>query len=134
MDAGEPVGLGDFAGRRVRLTFHPKADTPGCTKQLCALHDIHPDVEEKTIVVIGIGPDGPEKLAAFRAKYDLPFSDPGHTAAETYGARGEKSLYGRTITAILRPHVAIDTGGRVMKYRLRAKPLATAGSLAVSAG
>jgi len=41
------VRLTDLAGRRVVLYFYPKADTPGCTKQACALRDIHPDIEEK---------------------------------------------------------------------------------------
>lgn len=128
-DKGGKVRLTDFAGRRVVLYFYPKADTPGCTKQACALRDIHPDIEEKDIVVIGVSPDGPEALAEFRAKYHLPFvllSDPDHAVAEAYGAWGEKSLYGRSITGILRTHIAIDGGGKVMEYRLKVKPLSTA--------
>ena len=46
-DKGGKVRLTDFTGRRVVLYFYPKADTPGCTKQACALRDIHPDIEEK---------------------------------------------------------------------------------------
>jgi peroxiredoxin Q/BCP len=128
-DAGEKVSLADFAGRRVVLYFYPKADTPGCTKQACALRDIHPDVEEKDIVVIGISPDNPEALAKFRSKYDLPFvllSDPDHAVAEAYGAWGEKNLYGRRFMGILRTHVAIDADGRVMEFKLKVKPLSTA--------
>jgi peroxiredoxin Q/BCP len=128
-DKGEEVRLADFAGRRLVLYFYPKADTPGCTKQACALRDIHPDIEEKDIAVVGISPDSPEVLAEFRAKYDLPFvllSDPDHTVAEAYGAWGEKSLYGRRFMGFLRTHVAIDADGRVTEYRLKVKPLSTA--------
>jgi peroxiredoxin Q/BCP len=128
-DEGEKVRLADFAGRQVVLYFYPKADTPGCTKQACALRDIHPDIEEKDIVVIGISPDGPEVLAKFRAKYGLPFvllSDPDHAVAEAYGAWGEKSLYGRKLLGILRTHVAIDGSGKVMEFKLKVKPLSTA--------
>jgi peroxiredoxin Q/BCP len=128
-DAGETVRLADFAGRRVVLYFYPKADTPGCTKQACALRDIHPDIEEKDIVVIGISPDDPEALATFRAKYDLPFvllSDPDHAVAEAYGAWGEKNLYGRKFMGVLRTHVAIDAHGNVMEFELKVKPLSTA--------
>lgn len=128
-DKGEAVRLADFAGRRVVLYFYPKADTPGCTKQACALRDIHPDIEEKDIAVIGVSPDTPERLAEFRAKYDLPFillSDPDHTVAEAYGAWGEKSLYGRRFMGLLRTHVAIDGSGKVMEYKLKVKPLSTA--------
>ncbi|UCF10198.1 MAG: redoxin domain-containing protein [Candidatus Bipolaricaulota bacterium] len=88
-DRGASVSLSDFAGKKVVLYFYPKADTPGCTKQACALRDIHPDVREKGVVVLGVSPDPPEKLAKFRAKPDLPFallSDPDHAVAEAYGA------------------------------------------------
>ncbi len=128
-DEGKQVKLADFAGKRIVLYFYPKAGTPGCTKQACALRDIHPDIEEKDIVVIGISPDPPAKLAKFREKYELPFillSDPDRETAEAYGAWGEKKLYGRSFLGILRTHVAIDEKGRIMEYALKVKPLSTA--------
>lgn len=128
-DTGEPVGLADYAGKKIVLYFYPRAGTPGCTKQACALRDIHPDIEEKDIVVIGVSPDPPAKLAKFREKYNLPFvllSDPDRKTAETYGAWGEKKLYGRTFRGILRTHVAIDETGKIMEYELKVKPLSTA--------
>ncbi len=128
-DTGGKVRLADFAGKRVVLYFYPKAGTPGCTKQACALRDIHPDIEEKDIVVIGISPDRPEALARFRAKYDLPFvllSDPDHAVAAAYGAWGGRKLYRRSLMGILRTHVAIDADGKVMQYRLKVKPRSTA--------
>jgi peroxiredoxin Q/BCP len=128
-DAGETVSLDDFAGRRVVLYFYPKAGTPGCTKQACALRDIHPDIEEKDIVVVGISPDPPNKLAEFRAKYDLPFvllSDPDHAVAKAYGAWGEKKLFGRTFAGTLRSHVAIDEVGKILDLKIKVRPLATA--------
>ena len=133
-DKGEKMRLEDLVGKRVLLYFYPKADTPGCTKQACALRDVHPDVAEKDIVVVGISPDPPEKLSRFRAKYDLPFvllSDPDHAVAEAYGAWGERKLYGRSSVGILRSHVVIDENGRITDYRLKVKPLSTA-DLAVS--
>jgi len=128
-DKGEEVRLTDFTGKKIVLYFYPKAGTPGCTKQACALRDIHPDIEEKDIVVIGISPDPPAKLAKFREKYKLPFvllSDPDRKTAEAYGAWGEKKLYGGSFLGILRTHVAIDEKGRIMEYALKVKPLSTA--------
>ncbi|MEW5825230.1 MAG: thioredoxin-dependent thiol peroxidase [Candidatus Bipolaricaulota bacterium] len=128
-DEGRKVSLADFAGRRVVLYFYPKADTPGCTQQACALRDLHPDVEEADVTVIGVSPDAPEKLAAFRAKYDLPFvllSDPERSVAAQYGAWGERKLYGRTFLGVLRSHVAIDAEGRIAELDLNVKPLETA--------
>jgi len=128
-DIGEKVSLARFAGHRVILYFYPKANTPGCTKQACALRDMHPDIEGSEIVVVGISPDPPEKLAKFRAKYNLPFvllSDPDHAVAEAYGAWGERALYGRQFKGILRSHIAIDRDGKITHYDLKVKPLATA--------
>jgi len=128
-DADEVVRLAQFQGKRVLLYFYPKADTPGCTQQACALRDLHPDIDDDELVVIGISPDPPEKLAKFRAKYDLPFvllSDPDHAVAAAYGAWGKKSMYGKTYEGVLRTHAAIDRDGRIVAYNLKVKPLDTA--------
>lgn len=136
-DTGTKVALSDFAGKKVVLYFYPRADTPGCTKQACALRDIHPDIREKDIEVIGVSPDPPEKLARFRARHNLPFpllSDPEHKVAEAYGAWGERKLYGRSFLGILRTHVAIDASGRIVRYDLKVKPASTAEMAAELAG
>lgn len=128
-DEGKPVRLSDFRGKKVLLYFYPKAGTPGCTQQACALRDLHPDVSEKGVVVIGISPDSPEALRKFRAKYNLPFvllSDPDRSVARLYGAWGERSLYGRLFEGILRSHVAVDPQGQIVDYELKVKPLETA--------
>ena len=45
-DTGETVRLADFKGKRVIVYFYPKADTPGCTKQACAIQDIGPQISD----------------------------------------------------------------------------------------
>lgn len=128
-DDGREVCLSDFRGKKVVLYFYPKADTPGCTKQACAVRDAYPDIEDKDVVVIGISPDPPESLVKFREKYNLPFillSDPDHKVAEAYGAWGEKKMYGKTYEGIIRSHFAIDEEGRVMEFELKVKPEKTA--------
>jgi len=128
-DDGRQVSLSEYRGRKVILYFYPKADTPGCTKQACALRDVYPDIDSSDAEVIGISPDSPSKLAKFREKHDLPFvllSDPDHEVAEAYGAWGEKSMYGRQYEGILRSHFAIDELGKIAEIKLKAKPLSTA--------
>ncbi|MGC9357865.1 MAG: peroxiredoxin, partial [Anaerolineae bacterium] len=61
-DEGNEVSLSDFHGQKVVLYFYPKAGTPGCTKQACAIRDSYPTIEEHNGLVIGISPDPPEKL------------------------------------------------------------------------
>ena len=128
-DTGETVRLEDFRGRRVIVYFYPKADTPGCTKQACAIQDLGPQIDDAGVTVIGISPDPPEKLAKFRAKYGLEFlllSDPEHAAAKAYGAWGTKSMYGKTYEGILRSHAAIDEDGTIVAIKNKIKPLETA--------
>jgi peroxiredoxin Q/BCP len=128
-DEGEEVSLKDFRGQRVVIYFYPKADTPGCTKQACALRDVYPQVEAENAVVIGISPDEPDELVKFREKYDLPFillSDPDHEVAEAYGAWGEKKSHGKTYEGIIRSHFAIDEEGRVDEAKTNVRPLTTA--------
>ena len=128
-DTGDTVRLDDFRGKRVIVYFYPKADTPGCTKQACAIQDIGPQIQDAGVTVIGISPDPPEKLARFRAKYGLEFlllSDPDHTAAAAYGAWGEKSMYGKKHLGIVRSHAAIDEEGRIVAIKNKVKPTETA--------
>jgi len=128
-DTGNTVRLADLAGKRVMVYFYPKADTPGCTKQACALQDLGPMIDDASITVIGISPDKPEKLAKFRAKYNFEFillSDPEHQVAEAYGAWGEKSMYGKTYMGIIRSHAAIDEDGNLLAIENKVKPLSTA--------
>ena len=40
---GKTVKLPDFKGRKLLVFFYPKADTPGCTKQSCAVRDARKD-------------------------------------------------------------------------------------------
>ena len=123
------VKLSDFRGHNVIIYFYPKADTPGCTKQACALRDVYPQVVAGDAIVIGISPDMPAALVKFREKYSLPFyllSDPDHHVAEMYGAWGEKNMFGKTYYGIIRSHFAVDMDGKFTDVKLKAPPLSTA--------
>ena len=128
-DDGSTVSLHDLRGKNVVLYFYPKANTPGCTRQACAVRDVYPDLSAHDVVVIGISPDPPERLLKFRAKYDLPFillSDPDHAVAAAYGAWGEKKSFGKTYEGIIRSHLSIDREGRVVEAKRKVKPESTA--------
>lgn len=128
-DHGKTVKLSDFRGSKVVLYFYPKANTPGCTKQACAIRDVFPKLEDGDVSVVGISPDKPAALVKFREKYDLPFvllSDPDRKVAEAYGAWGEKKMIGKTFHGILRSHFAIDEQGRLTEFTHKVKPEKTA--------
>lgn len=64
----QPVSLSQFAGKKVLVYFYPKALTPGCTTQACGLRDSKSELDKLNIVVLGISPDLPKKLAQFVEK------------------------------------------------------------------
>jgi peroxiredoxin Q/BCP len=128
-DQGKQVSLSDFRGQKVIVYFYPKADTPGCTKQACAVRDVYANIDAQGAVVIGISPDRQEALVKFREKYDLPFillSDPDHQVAEMYGAWGEKTSNGKKTMGIIRSHFAVDEEGKLVESELKVKPETTA--------
>src|SRR5947199_4707751 len=113
---GKTVKLKDFRGKKVVVYFYPKADTPGCTTQSCALRDAEPDLKKLKAVVLGISPDTPEKQLKFDEKYDLGFTllaDTEHTVAEKYGVWGEKMNYGRKYMGIVRSAFVVDEKGKL---------------------
>ena len=113
---GNVVRLRDLRGKKVVLYFYPAAMTPGCTKQACGFRDSIGDWTTAGYAVLGISPDQPEKLARFRAAEGLNFpllSDPSREVLEAYGAYGEKQLYGKTVTGVIRSTFVVDEQGRV---------------------
>jgi peroxiredoxin Q/BCP len=113
---GETVALESFRGRKVLVYFYPKADTPGCTTQSCAVRDALADFDGLGVDVLGISPSPVFEQASFDAKFSLGFtllSDPDHAVAEAYGVWGEKSLYGKTYMGIIRSSFLIDEEGRI---------------------
>ena len=115
-DAGTTVKLSDFTGKRVLLYAYPAAMTPGCTKQACDFRDNLKAFAKQDLVIIGISPDKPEKLAKFRERDDLTFtlvSDPDKSVLASYGAFGEKMMYGKTVTGVIRSTFLIDAKGKI---------------------
>ncbi|MER5351604.1 thioredoxin-dependent thiol peroxidase [Kitasatospora sp. NPDC002551] len=113
---GNEVSLADHLGRKVIVYFYPAALTPGCTKQACDFTDNLEVFSGAGYDVIGISPDKPEKLGRFREAEDLKvtlLSDPEKKVLEAYGAFGEKKLYGKTVTGVIRSTVIVDEQGKV---------------------
>ena len=113
----QPVSLNDFRGKKVLVYFYPKALTPGCTTQACGLRDSKSELDELGLVVLGISPDTPKKLAQFIEKKNLNFtllSDPDHKIAEQFGVWGEKKFMGKTYDGIHRISFLIDENGKII--------------------
>ena len=122
---GTPVSLADFRGRRVVLYVYPAAMTPGCTTQACDFRDNLSSLHAAGLEVIGLSPDAPAKLAKFVAAEGLTFpllSDPDKSVMTSYGAYGEKKLYGKTVVGVIRSTYVIGGDGRieVAQYAVKA--------------
>jgi peroxiredoxin Q/BCP len=122
---GAPVSLSDFRGRSLVVYCYPAAGTPGCTKQACDFRDNLAEFEAAGLAVVGISPDKPDKLAEFRDAEGLAFpllSDADRSVLTAYGAYGEKKMYGKVVTGVIRSTFLIDGEGRVERalYNVRA--------------
>ncbi|MFC1806113.1 thioredoxin-dependent thiol peroxidase [Planctomycetota bacterium] len=125
---GKKLRLSDFKGQKVLLYFYPKADTPGCTTQACSIRDAHDELAAAGVTSIGVSPDPPAKQEKFDTKHGLGFpllSDDDHSVAETYGAWGEKSMYGKKYMGIIRSSFLIDEKGKVAQAWYKVSPKKT---------
>jgi peroxiredoxin Q/BCP len=117
--AGKETALKDFRGRNVIVYFYPRDDTPGCTKEACGFRDIWKQIQTQGAVVLGVSPDDAASHKEFAAKYKLPFtllSDPDKKVMTKYGAFGEKMMYGKKTTGVIRSSVWIGPDGKVKKH------------------
>lgn len=112
--AGHPIRLSDFRGRKVVLYFYPKDDTSGCTTQACNLRDNYADLQAAGYTVLGVSVDPEKSHQKFIAKHDLPFTlvaDTDKTVVQAYGVWVEKSMYGRNYMGAARTTFLIDEAG-----------------------
>ena len=119
------VKLSDFRGRKVLLYFYPRADTPGCTTQSCAVRDARQEFKKLSVATLGISPDTPEDQKKFDVKFSLGFpllADTEHATAEAFGVWGEKSSYGKKSMGIIRSSFLIDEKGAVLRAWYGVKP------------
>jgi len=112
------VSLKDFKGQKVVVYFYPRDDTPGCTKEACQFNDNLKAFSKAKVAVIGISPDTAAAHTKFRATYGLTFpllTDRDKSVMESYGAFGEKTMYGKKVMGVIRSTFLIDEKGTIEK-------------------
>jgi len=115
---GNVIKLSDYIGKKVILYFYPKDDTPGCTAEACSLRDGNKELLSEGYVILGVSPDSVKSHKGFASKFNLPFpliSDPEKKILNAYGAYGEKLMYGKPVTGVLRTTFIIDAKGIIKK-------------------
>lgn len=112
-------------GKWVLVYFYPKDDTPGCTKEACAIRDSLPDLRALDALVYGISTDSVASHKKFAEKYGLPFtllSDEDKDAVNAYGVWGLKKFMGREYEGTLRTSFLVDPSGKIAKVYEGVKP------------
>lgn len=112
----QAVSLADFKGKKVLVYFYPRASTPGCTVQACALRDTKSELDALNTVILGISPDTPKKLTNFITKQELNFTllaDEDHAVCEAYGVWQLKKFMGRENMGVVRTSFLIDEQGNI---------------------
>lgn len=116
---GNKVALKDLKGKHVIVYFYPRDDTPGCTKEAQGFRDLWQQIQQLDAVVLGISPDNQASHKQFASKYKLPFTllcDPDRKVMEKYQAFGEKMMYGKKTTGVIRSTVWVGPNGKVVKH------------------
>ena len=117
---GKAHALSDYRGQKVILYFYPAASTPGCTTQACDFRDNMASLQGAGYVVLGLSKDKLPALQKFAENENLGFpllSDEDLTVHNTYGAFGEKSMYGKTVMGVIRSTFVVDKNG-VLEHAL----------------
>lgn len=129
---GRPHRLADYRGRWVLIYFYPKDDTPGCTKEACAIRDRFSDFEQQNAAVLGISTDPVRRHKKFAEKYTLPFTllaDENKEVVQLFGAWGRKKFMGREYDGTHRISFLIDPEGRIARIYGKVKPAEHAGEV-----
>jgi peroxiredoxin Q/BCP len=123
---GNPVRLSSLTGKTVVVYFYPKADTPGCTAQACAIRDRQGEFEDAGAVVLGMSPDPVPRLRRFADKHGLQFtllSDEDHAVAEAYGVWVHKPARGymKARMGIERSTFVVGPDGKLQRVMRKVK-------------
>jgi len=94
-ETGAKLNLSDVYQKQpyTLVYFYPKADTSGCTKQGCSLRDAYEQLTKRGVAVVGISHDTTSDQAAFKTKYNFPFTlvaDQDQSASKAFGVPNYK--------------------------------------------
>lgn len=121
---GKLLTNADLFTKNTILYFFPSAGTPGCTKEAADFQDHIPQFEKFGYQIVGVSPDTVKRLKAFEDSHELTFnllSDATLEAHKTFGAYGDKSIFGRLYRGVLRSTIVIEAGGKVREAMYNVK-------------
>ncbi len=102
---GRDVTLTDLlVDRPLILYFYPADFTPGCTREACKIRDLHAEILDVGLDVVGISPQEPDSHRRFSEKHKLPFRllcDPDKVVIRMYDVDGPFGVGVRRATFLI---------------------------------
>ncbi len=86
------------------LYFYPADFTPGCTREACAIRDIHAEIAAAGLRVVGVSPQDSDSHSRFATRHQLPFTllaDPDRIAVRAYRVDGPLGIGVRRATFLI---------------------------------
>ena len=108
-----------FPNKKVSiLFFYPKANTPGCTKEVVEFESNLKKIKKLNACVYGISKDSIKRQKNFSDKFNISLdllSDENNDICEKFGVWVKKSMYGRTFFGIERSTFVLGKNMKVLK-------------------
>lgn len=121
---GSEVSNTSLLGSKYILFFYPKDDSPGCTKEACAIRDSFKKIDKVGYKVFGISPDNIKKHNKFIDKYEFQYSllaDENKEMINAFGLWGPKKFMGREVVGVHRTTFIVDDKGKIEHIILKVK-------------
>jgi peroxiredoxin len=118
--------LSDYRGKEVILAFFPAAESPVCTKEMCALRDSFDELKKYDAQVLGASVDGPFANKIFTENRHLNFpvlSDYKREVINKYGIVMENLGPLEGYKAAKRSIFIIDRNGKIQYKWISDNPL-----------
>lgn len=118
---GHEVALSDFAESPVVLFFYPRADTSGCTVEVCGFRDAFAELQAAGVKVVGISRDTVKAQRKFAEKFGLQYpllADADEKICDYFGVIQPKNMYGKLVKGIARTTYLIAAADAEGKQRL----------------
>ena len=104
----------DYVGKNLIIFFYPRANTPGCTAEVCNLRDNYEAFIKKGYSLLGVSGDNQNAQLKFHQKYELPFpllADVDKDLINSFGVWGKKKFMGKEYDGIHRMTFVINDKG-----------------------
>ena len=110
----------DYLGKKIIIFFYPRANTPGCTAEVCDLRDNYELLKVKGYNLIGVSGDNEKNQLKFHQKFELPFpllADVDKELIKSFGVWGKKKFMGKEFMGLIRSTFLLKKNNIIKEWR-----------------